>query len=153
MAKVNKKLSEYVKIWENRSDAKIEQLAEAATYFESVGGQFADKAQDLKKELRKYTQTDMFAQIGSATETFTFGASDYVLSDSAKTTKKIMHEDVVLRMRGEPGIPDEYFVETVALNKEKLYQDKLDGKLPAALDPFVTVTTQISLGLRKKAEK
>ena len=151
MAKVNKKLSEYVKIWENRTEAKIEQLAEAATYFESVGGQFSDKAQDLKKELRKYTQTDMFSQIGSATETFTFGADDYVLGDSTKTTKKIRDEEILLRMRGEPGIPDEYFVETVALNKEKIYQDKADGKLPTAMDPFVTVSTQISLGLRKKA--
>lgn len=145
-----RKLSEYLKIHETRDERTISELAEAAAYFDSVGGQFTEKSQDIKKTLKNYTQTDMFKQIGTSVEDYSVNDSDYQLSEF-KTTTKVVDEKGILALKGAAGIPDAYFKVTV--NKELILKDYESGTLPTAMSSFVSVNSQMGLNIRKKPAK
>lgn len=151
MGKVTKKLSDYLAIYNSRTDATIDQLAEAATFFESCGSKFKSQADDLKKEIKKFTQLDMFSQLGVNSATYTFDGNDYKLAE-VTTSKKIVGESNLMAMQSDPDLAP-YLIRTVSLDKDKLFADKENGTLPASLQPYVQITKQVCLGLRKQAKK
>lgn len=145
--KTTKTLKDYNRIYREMETATIQEIAEAAAYFSSIGGQFTDRAKALKKRLDAYAGTDLFKEAGVEALEFEFSEDAYSLKESSINVTDINSKEI---LKLKDFLPADFFEVVTTINKESIVKAFHEGKLPDIIKPYVTIYTQTSLTIKKK---
>lgn len=146
--KTTKTLKDYTQIYKNINNASISEIAEAAAYFSNIGGQFNDRAKELKEALEKFSTEDLKKETGAEQLSFDFGDYEFGVKPTETSTSEV-DVDSILKLDG--SIDPKYFKKVV--NKEAVVKDYKAATLPDFMRPFVTIYTKTTIAIRKKATK
>lgn len=148
--KTTKTLKDYNRIYKEIETATIQEIAEAAGYFSSIGGQFTDRAKALKKRLDAYAGADLFKEAGVEVLEFEFSEDAYSLKESSTNVINIDSKEI---LKLKDFLPVDFFEVVTTINKDSIVKAYHEGKLPDIIKPYVAIYTQTSLAIKKKPTK